>query len=415
MLNGIHLIDFGNHRNSILTFGRMTALVGQNGAGKTTVMRAIQEIAFLATQNVKPTGYLSEFRRRTAKQEWLGASWVSTVPSDKIDHGFTTGTWSGHYRRERIPGETKIWIPEQERQVTQAEMEKRNAELWSYLNNLGDGDDTPLKPGSMPGTVESLEGSIHWNCRYFKTSASSLQDPAVTDPGRTTLNEDGSNLAWALSSLMTEHPDRFLRIVSALQEVVPIVKRVRSRAVSLTRHEKQTITVNKQERTFDEERVVPGQELIFDMRSGDGLPASMVSEGTLVVLAVLTLIHGSDDADLIMFDDVELGLHPKAQRDLIRQLRRIQESHPYLQIILSTHSPYVVDEMESEEVWVFAPDNEGCAVVHRLDQHPNAKRALEVLTTGEFWSAEGEGWVLEELKPPGSPSAELVAKASIEK
>ena len=212
------------------------------------------------------------------------------------------------------------------------------------------------------------------------------------------MNSDGSNLAWALASLMTEQPDRFQRIVEALREVVPIVKRIRSKAVSVKQIVKQTITINKLDRTFDEEREVNGQELIFDMKSGDGLPATAVSEGTLVVLAVLTLMYGSD-ADLIMLDDVELGLHPKAQRDLIRQLRRIQETHPKLQILVSTHSPYVVDEFKAEDVWVFAPDKEGCAVTKRLSEHPDAKRALEVLTTGEFWSAEGEPWVLNDEEP----------------
>ncbi len=194
---------------------------------------------------------------------------------------------------------------------------------------------------------------------------------------------------------MTAEPERFAQIMEALKQVVPIVKRIRSRPTKLTRLEKRSITINKQDRTFDEEREVMGQELIFDMKSGDGLPATAVSEGTLVVLAVLTLVYGSN-ADLIMLDDVELGLHPKAQRDLIRQLRRIQETHPKLQIIVSTHSPYVVDEFKAEDVWVFAPDKEGCAVIKRLSEHPDAKRALEVLTTGEFWSAEGEPWVLDE-------------------
>jgi predicted ATPase len=110
---------------------------------------------------------------------------------------------------------------------------------------------------------------------------------------------------------------------------------------------------------------------------------------------MLTLVHGAD-TDLIMLDDVELGLHPKAQRDLIRQLCRIQETHPKLQILVSTHSPYVVDEFQANDVWVFAPDKEGCAVTKRLSDHPDAKRALEVLTTGEFWSAQGEPWVLDE-------------------
>jgi predicted ATPase len=245
-------------------------------------------------------------------------------------------------------------------------------------------------------------------CRYFKTNGALLQQPDFANPSSTVLNESGSNLAWVLSSLMTEFPEKFHLIVSALREVVPVVKRIRSRAVLLKRTEKQTVTVDGQDLSYEKERTEPGQELIFDMLSGDGLPATMVSEGTLVVLAVLTLIHGAK-ADLIMLDDVELGLHPKAQRDLIRQLRRIQETHPKLQIILSTHSPYVVDEMKPEEVWVFAPDAEGCAVVHRLDEHPNAKRAMEVLTTGEFWSAEGEEWVVNatETEGPGAPAARV--------
>jgi len=43
-------------------------------------------------------------------------------------------------------------------------------------------------------------------------------------------------------------------------------------------------------------------------------------------------------------------------------------------------------------------DAEGHVVARRLDQHPEAARALEVLTTGEFLSAEGEEWVLEQAK-----------------
>jgi predicted ATP-binding protein involved in virulence len=193
---------------------------------------------------------------------------------------------------------------------------------------------------------------------------------------------------------MTAEPDRFAQIIKALQEVVPTVERIRAHPVAVTRTEQRTVTIEKQTHSFDQRSTVMGQELIFDMKSGAGLPASAISEGTLLALAVLTFVHGDDEADLIMIDDVDDGLHPKAQRDLIGQLRRIQETHPKLQIIVSTHSPYVVDEFKAEDVWVFAPDKEGCAVTKRLSEHPDATRALEVLTTGEFWSAEGEPWVL---------------------
>jgi hypothetical protein len=29
-----------------------------------------------------------------------------------------------------------------------------------------------------------------------------------------------------------------------------------------------------------------------------------------------------------------------------------------------------------------------------MDEHPDVQRGLQVLTTGEFWDAEGEEWIL---------------------
>ena len=42
-----------------------------------------------------------------------------------------------------------------------------------------------------------------------------------------------------------------------------------------------------------------------------------------------------------------------------------------------------------------AADEQARVHARSLSQHPNAARALEVLSTGEFLSAEGEEWVLE--------------------
>src|SRR5258708_15918707 len=50
MINGVHLINFANHRDTRLFFPRLAALVGENGAGKTTRMRAVQEASRLMQQ-----------------------------------------------------------------------------------------------------------------------------------------------------------------------------------------------------------------------------------------------------------------------------------------------------------------------------------------------------------------------------
>ncbi len=46
-----------------------------------------------------------------------------------------------------------------------------------------------------------------------------------------------------------------------------------------------------------------------------------------------------------------------------------------------------------------ALDQEGISHVKRLSDHPDAERALQVLTTGEFLGAEGEDWVVPENAP----------------
>ena len=82
----------------------------------------------------------------------------------------------------------------------------------------------------------------------------------------------------------------------------------------------------------------------------------------------------------------------------MQQFRALRRVRPELQIILTTHSPYIVDELLPEEVWMLAEDNQGRAAAKRLSDHPDVQRVKGVLTTGEFWSAEGEEWILGEQR-----------------
>jgi predicted ATPase len=132
-----------------------------------------------------------------------------------------------------------------------------------------------------------------------------------------------------------------------------------------------------------------------------------VSEGTLTATGLLAALVGTGDDGpaLLMIDDLEHGLHPKAQRDLVGVLRTLLEAKPELQILVTTHSPYVIDELGAEEVYVLNTDAEGVAHARRLSEHPKAEYALEVLTTGELWGAEGEAWVLEQMSDEPAPKA----------
>jgi predicted ATP-binding protein involved in virulence len=97
----------------------------------------------------------------------------------------------------------------------------------------------------------------------------------------------------------------------------------------------------------------------------------------------------------VLLDDIERALHPRAQRQLVENLRALVDGTPGLQIIATSHSPYLVDAFRPEEVVVLGLRKDGTAAARRLSDHPDAKRAMEVLSTGEFLAAEQEDWVVE--------------------
>jgi predicted ATPase len=123
------------------------------------------------------------------------------------------------------------------------------------------------------------------------------------------------------------------------------------------------------------------------------VPAHAMSDGTLLTLAILTTCWDRTSLGLILLDDIEYGLHPLGQRRFVQTLKELAASQQQ-QIILTSHSPYIVDELDAKDVWVMATDQEGISHCKRLSDHPDATRLLEVLTTGELEGAVGEDWVL---------------------
>jgi len=203
-----------------------------------------------------------------------------------------------------------------------------------------------------------------------------LSAPSYPKDVGLSLPSDGEGLASVLTGLKNEYPERFSRIVEQLRSVVPNVTNVRIRRVKV------------------EDRI--GEEVVFDMLGATDVPASTASAGTLLTLGILTAVSVNDLPQLVLIDDVERGLHPKAMSSFVHQLRGIQS--PQLQIVATSHSPYLIDCMSPEEVLLTSLDEKGYAVVRPLTDHPEYERWKGLMATGEFWSSVGEDWISEEKK-----------------
>jgi predicted ATP-dependent endonuclease of OLD family len=97
-------------------------------------------------------------------------------------------------------------------------------------------------------------------------------------------------------------------------------------------------------------------------------------------------------------DDLDHALHPRAQMELMRMLKNILllEEFKDVQIVATTHSPYILDEVDASDVYAFALHDDGAVASKRLSEHPEAKRTRGALKAGQLWSLDPErDWVLQ--------------------
>jgi predicted ATP-dependent endonuclease of OLD family len=83
--------------------------------------------------------------------------------------------------------------------------------------------------------------------------------------------------------------------------------------------------------------------------------------------------------------------------ELIRMMNRLLELKGFreTQIIATTHSPYMLDELPPENVIAFALRDDGTVASKPLTEHPDALKAKGALKSGELWSLDPERtWVL---------------------
>ena len=63
------------------------------------------------------------------------------------------------------------------------------------------------------------------------------------------------------------------------------------------------------------------------------------------------------------------------------------------QIIMTTHSPYLLDNLDPKEVRLTTLNDDGSATCAALVDHPDFDRWKDEMTPGEMWSLFGEKWV----------------------
>jgi ABC-type branched-subunit amino acid transport system ATPase component len=127
--------------------------------------------------------------------------------------------------------------------------------------------------------------------------------------------------------------------------------------------------------------------LEIELTSGERVPAAQLSEGLLFYLAFAALQH-LDPVALLLVEEPENGLHPSRIADVMRILREISKT---TQVVLATHSPLVINEMQGDEVTLVTRDPKQGTQVRLLSSTPHFAERSKVYALGELWLSYANG------------------------
>jgi predicted ATPase len=184
--------------------------------------------------------------------------------------------------------------------------------------------------------------------RIYKLDSSAIINPNNLNPDEY-VHEDASNTTSFILNIGQNHKAIFDEIQNKLAECVGDVVRLASPTV----------------------RVADGYKLrlkLFDKADNDYW-ADEVSEGVLYFLALLCIINQPKPPKLLLLEEPEKGIHPRRIKEVIEFIRRLVAEKD-VQVIMTTHSPLVLNEFNDspECVFIFDKDEEGATHVKNLQR-----------------------------------------------
>ncbi|HEV7226389.1 MAG TPA: ATP-binding protein [Pirellulales bacterium] len=199
------------------------------------------------------------------------------------------------------------------------------------------------------------------------------------------METSGFGLAQCLDDILGFDRDRFIALEQRFKAIFPQV-----RSIKLMPELAYRAPADDAEQVPQLSRA-EGKGIYFELADGGSLhSASQVSDGMLLVLAYLTVLYLPQPPRMLLVEEPENGIHPKRLQDVLSILRDVVSEQSQCQVILTTHSPYVVDLFQPEEVTLCQKTVGGSIAVRRLSDSQAVREQLDVFTLGEIWTAEGD-------------------------
>lgn len=345
--------------------GPLTAFIGNNGAGKSSLIEALETYQSIVRDGLD-----------IAMQRWLG-----------IEHA----RHKGQEVKERLgqfvnPIGFELSLGSSPRKVRRLEMTVNNdpAANRMFIANerISRGDGTWVERDQM-GAMQSYgagrsvlaapldevaarlgDDVMAWQFLTMSPERMGLPVPQQRTKSGVRLAHDGSNVADFLLDLRRQDPNAFDGIVETMSYVLPYAKDIQP-----------TLTSSEIER----------KAWLQLTEANFKVPGWLLSTGTLRMLALLALLRHPNPPPLIVVEEIENGLDPRSVHLIVEEIRSAVLSG-VTQVIVTTHSPYLLDLLTLEHLVVVERDTQGHPHFFRPADQANLQRWAAEFAPGKLYT-----------------------------
>ncbi len=370
-------------------------LIGQNDCGKSSLLEAME--AFFATAekdtaHVFPEPWTGRELVRHGSAEpriELWGEWGETVPSETVAsardlrYGLSLEFASSGHTCNAVDqwietdGKKRLMWP------ASSPAPWTSVKYWKSGNTLP----SPALLDDVKTVADALKPA-----RKYALDAKLMAVPAVVDEKRKfRLDPDGFGLATLLNDIVNYDPELFLKLRADFCRFFPQFKGVHTETVQAWKREYRSSGLHGSGTT-------DGTGIFFDTVSGQTIRDQQASDGAILFLAFLALAYLPEPPGLLLIEEPETGVYPTRLGQIIKLLKDMvnrTEGVQFPQIILTTHSPYVLSFFEPEEVTLLSRDAENPDAPVRarsLRDAPNIRERLgDDFYLGELWYNLSEG------------------------
>lgn len=387
MLTSISLKDFKSYKEATLPLGALTVLIGANASGKSNAIEGLRLFSWLAQgnnlSNIQNIG--SILRGRTHDLGYIGnVTFGLACSSDLPEWKNLALDISLREDALRITAE-KIFKPwDQDKPLYSIVHPSYGVsfDVSVAYNNFKKGGkkpqiictdqkaiftqlDTPARfdgiaQQTIPDVVRKYQGWLK-DILFLDPIPAKMRDYSFLSDRH--LQGDGTNLSsvlhllWGTDSQASQEPYKSQR--KAILEFIQSLPEQDIATMGFLVGPRGEVMVTLLE-TFG------GQERQYD--------ASLLSDGTLRVLAIAAAMLSATEGSLVVIEEIDNGVHPSRAKHLLDQIQKIAQQRS-LRVLLSTHNPAMLDALPDtalpDVLFCYRDAQNGSSRVVRLQDAPD--------------------------------------------